>query len=418
MSSKRSLRGLDWLNFFVANAQTGFGPFIAVYLTEHRWTQAEIGFALSVGTVATMLSQIPAGAVVDAMARKRQAAAIGIMAIGVSALLFALWPETLPVLVAEVLHGFASCMLQPAIAAITLALVVPAALGERLGRNARWGSVGNGIAAAAMGACGRYLSTRAVFLVTAILVVPALLALRLIHPPAPGTDAEQGEMVQPGRPTMSPWRLFGDRRLLTFGLCVVLFHLANAALLPLVASGVTARNGDNASLVIAACIVVPQLVVAMTSPWIGRMADRRGHRMVLVMGFLALPLRAVLFALIGNPFIIIVVQALDGVSASVFGVMAPQIAADIAGRSGRFNLCMGVIGLAAGTGATISTSLGGSLSDDYSDAIAFLALAAAGLCAVLAVSLAMPETSPARRPQAEAEPRLEGRRIAPSTSER
>ena len=54
--------GLDWFNFFVANIQTGFGPFIAVYLTTQGWTQTQIGLALSVGTLAAMASQLPAGA--------------------------------------------------------------------------------------------------------------------------------------------------------------------------------------------------------------------------------------------------------------------------------------------------------------------------------------------------------------------
>ena len=71
----RSLRALDWLNFFVANVQTGFGPFIASYLASHKWTQGEIGMALSVGTISAMVSQVPGGAAVDALRNKKAAAA-------------------------------------------------------------------------------------------------------------------------------------------------------------------------------------------------------------------------------------------------------------------------------------------------------------------------------------------------------
>src|SRR6516162_5514926 len=119
----RSLRGLDWLNFFVANFQTGFGPFISVYLTGAGWTQGAIGVALSTGTIASMISQVPAGALVDAMRSKRIAAAIAIAAIGASALAIALWPNFLAITAAEALHSFASAVLGPAIAAITLLLV-------------------------------------------------------------------------------------------------------------------------------------------------------------------------------------------------------------------------------------------------------------------------------------------------------
>ena len=76
----RSLRGLDWLNFFVADFQTGFGPFIAVYLTGVGGTQGAIGASLSIGTIAGMASQVPGGALVDAIADKRRAVVGGIAA--------------------------------------------------------------------------------------------------------------------------------------------------------------------------------------------------------------------------------------------------------------------------------------------------------------------------------------------------
>src|SRR5262249_43472705 len=137
-SMTRSQRGLDWLNFFVASFQTGFGPFISVYLTGAGWTQGAIGVALSAGTVAGMASQVPGGALVDAMRSKRAAAAAAVVAIMGSALLIALWPALLPIAAAEILHSFASSVLGPAIAALSLALVDRSAFGERLGRNARF----------------------------------------------------------------------------------------------------------------------------------------------------------------------------------------------------------------------------------------------------------------------------------------
>ena len=178
-----SLAGLDWFNFFVANFQTGFGPFIAVYLTSRSWTEGAIGLALSVGTVTSMLSQVPAGALVDATRNKRFAAFLAVAAIAGSAMIFAVWPAKLPVVIAEVLHGFASCALSPAIAAISLALVGQVALGERLGRNARFAAIGNGIAAAVMGGFGKFVSDRAVFVLTALLCLPGLVALRAIRAP-------------------------------------------------------------------------------------------------------------------------------------------------------------------------------------------------------------------------------------------
>jgi MFS family permease len=134
-------RGLDWLNLFVANIQTGFGPFISVYLTAEGWTLTAIGFALSLGTVTSMASQLPAGALVDAVRSKSWVAGTSILVFTASALLFAVQPTPLFVYLAEVLHGFSSCTLGPALVAMSLAIAGEAALGQRLGRNARYASI-------------------------------------------------------------------------------------------------------------------------------------------------------------------------------------------------------------------------------------------------------------------------------------
>ncbi|TDV09534.1 putative MFS family arabinose efflux permease [Paraburkholderia caballeronis] len=392
MATARSLRALDWLNFFVANVQTGFGPFIASYLASHKWTQGEIGLALSVGTITAMLSQVPGGAAVDALRNKKAAAAWAIGAIIISAMLLALSPTVAPVMAAEIFHGFASCMLVPAMAALSLALVGRMDLGDRLGRNARWASIGSAVAAGLMGLFGEYFSPRAVFWLTAGLALPALVALSMIEQPGlaatprgpkPARTPEQRETLR---------ALLRDRRMLTFAACVVLFHLSNAAMLNLAAGEVTAGMGDNVQLVIAACIIVPQAIVALMSPWVGRTAQRWGRRPVLILGFCALPVRALLFAAVGNPYFLVPVQMLDGLSAAVFGVMLPLIAADVAGGKGRYNLCIGLFGLAAGIGATLSTAIAGFIADRLGNTVSFVVLAAAGAAAVLMVWFAMPET--------------------------
>lgn len=391
MASARSLRGLDWLSFFVADVQTGFGPFVSVYLTAQKWTQVEIGFALSLGTATMMIAQVPAGALVDATGNKRRLAGLAVAAIAASALMLALWPAKLPVAVAEILHALASCVLPPMVAALSLAMVGIGGMGERIGRNARFASLGNGAAAALLGACGFYLSERAVFLLTAALVLPALVALRSIDPRDVGAVTRRAVRAQRSEPL---WQVFTDRRLLVFALCAALFHLGNAAMLPLAAAEVTRRAGSEANLIIAACIVGPQLVVAAVSPLVGRLAQRWGRRRVLMIGFLAVPLRGVALALIRSPDALVVVQLLDGISAATFGVMVPLVAADLTGGSGRFNLVQGAIGLAIGLGATFSTTMAGAVFDAGGHVWGFLTLAASGLSAVLLVALALPETKP------------------------
>ena len=273
--------GLDWFNFFVANIQTGFGPFIAVYLTTQGWTQTQIGLALSVGTLAAMASQLPAGALVDAIRSKAAVALFSILAFTASAVLLALWPTPLFVYLAEVLHGFSSCTLGPAIATMSLIIAGRQALGLRLGRNARFAAIGNGVGAALMGACGYYYSSRSVFFLTAALtivgLVPLLPLARLYEPgrPAARHDAATARHRDPVASVLT------NRALLTFAVCAMLFTLGNAAMLPLAGSFVTERAESEATLLIAAGIVLPQLVAAALSPTLGQLAEARGRRLVL-----------------------------------------------------------------------------------------------------------------------------------------
>lgn len=385
----RGPRALDLLNFFVADVQTGFGPFVAVYLTTHKWTQVQIGFALTIGTFVALISQIPAGALVDASPNKRAAASGALLGVIAAALLLALQPTQLPVMVAQALHAFASCVLTPAIAAISLHLVGHSGFGERLGRNARFASIGNGLAAAVMGATGAWLSSRAVFLLTAALCVPALFALAGIgRGPHARRQTNARTLDWPGLR-----RLFSDRRLMVFAICVALFHLSNAAMLPLAGAAVTMRAGHYANLIIAACILVPQGVVALLSPWVGRKAMHIGRRPILLLGWASLPVRGVLLAVLPGPWLLVAGQAISGVSAAVFGVMMPLLAADVTRGTSHFNLCMGLLGLAMYLGSALSTTLGGWIADDASLRLAFFALALVGLLATLTVWWAMPETA-------------------------
>jgi MFS family permease len=387
-------RGLDWLNLFVANVQTGFGPFIAVYLTTEGWTQTGIGLALSVGTVAAMASQVPAGALVDAIRRKSRVAVASIIAFTLSALMFTISPIPLFVYLAQVLHAFSSCTLGPAIAAISRVVAGPDGLGPRLGRNVRFAAIGNGFGAALMGACGYYVSERAVFFLTALLTLPAMFAIVPLSrfdraaPPGRGGSTERAER------SASIAGVLRDRRLLTFAGCAALFTFANAAMLPLASGIITKRAVDEASLLIAAGIVLPQCIVALLSPGIGRLAEARGRRLVLLLGFCILPIRGILLAVTSDPLLMVAIQALDGIAAGCFGVMVPLVTSDIAGRSGHFNLSLGVVGFAIGVGATLSTTVAGWTADQLGDASAFLLLASVGVLATLLVWARMPETRP------------------------
>jgi predicted MFS family arabinose efflux permease len=393
--SPRSLRGLDWFTFFLADVQTGFGPFIAVYLTTQKWTQGDIGLILTVGGLVALAAQMPGGALVDAARSERSVAGVAVVAIGFSALALAVWPIFLVVMAAKVLHSLASCVLGPAIGAISLGLVGHEAIGERLGRNARFASIGAGLAAAGMGACGYLFSSQAVFFVTVALCIPTLVALANIRSGEIDLVEAHGGIPEPhpGKPAAA----VGDvakRRLLIFAGCLVLFHFANAAMLPLMGGIVTMRSTQWATPLVAASIVVPQIVVAVCSPWVGRKAQQWGRRPLLLLAFLALPIRGVLFAFNVDPYMLVAVQLLDGISAAVLAVLVPLTIADVTRGSGRFNLAQGVVGTGVGIGASLSTTFAGYMSDYFGSATAFLGLATVAAAGLGLVWVLMPETRP------------------------
>jgi MFS family permease len=392
--AKGPSRGLDWFNLFVANIQTGFGPFIAVYLSSQSWTQTSIGLALSIGTVSSMASQVPAGALVDLMPNKTRVAAFSVVVFTISALMFAIHPIPLFVYLAEILHGVSSCTLGPAIAAMSLVIAGRFGMGLRLGRNARYAAIGNGVGAALMGACGQYVSERAVFYLTAVLTLPALFALLPLRRFAvAGLELRPAPLKQ-GQSRAKQLLVLTDRRLLLFCVCGLLFTFANAPMLMLI-SGTLTAHGSNPSLLIAACIVLPQIIVALASPSVGRFAERYGRRIVLMVGFSMLPMRCLVFAFTQNPTILVAAQVFDGVAGACFGIMVPLIVSDVAGRSGHFNLALGAVGFGIGLGGTLSTPAAGWLADHFGTRLAFFCLLGIGLLAVI-MAYVMPETRPTK----------------------
>jgi MFS family permease len=392
--SGRSLQGLDWFVFFVADVQAGFGPFVAVYLTTQKWTQFDIGLVMTVAGLISLVGQMPGGALVDAARSERVVAGAAVAAIGGAALAYAIWPIFPVVLAAASLQAAASCVLGPAIAAISLGLVGHSAIGERFGRNARFASIGAGLSAGVMGAVGYFFAAQSVFLVTAALMVPAVLVLRRLIPEEIDPERAHGSVPSVAKAPINLRSLLQKRSLLIFGACLLFFHLANAAMLPLMGSVLTMRTSQWATVLIGACLVGPQLVVASLSPWVGRQAERWGRRPLLIAGFAALPLRGVLFATVTDPYLLVAVQLLDGLTGAVLAVLVPLTVADLTRGTGRFNLTQGMVGTMTGLGASFSPTFAGFVSDTFGSHFAFLGLATVAVCGLAVVTILMPETQP------------------------
>ncbi len=396
--SRQSLGALDGLNFFLAAMLAGFGPFAAFYLAGRDWAPQSVGLILSVSTFAGLLSQLPAGELLDRARSKRALVAAGVAMLALAALLLALRPSPSFVFAAALLQGATGGLIAPGIAAISLGLVGHAALADRLGWNQRLASMGGVVAAGLLGFIGYALSSRGIFLATAALALPTLLALSRIRAAdihfgcACGAPDYDDQAARP--PRISRTALFRNYHLLVFAGCIFLFQLANASMLPLVGETLARSEGRDSSLLLSAVIVIPQLIVALLAPMAGHYADTWGRRPLLLIGFCVLPIRAVLFACFTSPALFIAAQVLDGLSGATLGVLTALIVADLTTRTGRFNLAQGFVGTFSGIGASLSTTAWGFVVENLGRSFGFLGMAAVALAAVVMIWALMPETKP------------------------
>jgi MFS family permease len=392
-----SLHGLDAVNFFLAGVLAGFGPYVAVYLADQKWTQDKIGFVLSASALAGLLSQVPGGELLDTIRSKRAVVALGVLVVALSAMIIE-FQSTFPlVLIGLTLQGITGGILGPAIAAISLGVVGHSALPERLGRNQRFAATGSLAAAALMGLVGYAFSYRAIFLLVVVLTLPLFAALARIH----AADIHFGRSCgAPHHHTPDlPMRaerasLRKSTGLVVLGACLFFFQFANASVLPLVGEALIYQGDRRSSLIVSALIVLPQIVVAVIAPWVGRQAKNWGRRPLLLIGLGALPIRALLFMFITDPPLLLLVQLLDGVSGAVIGVLTALVIADLTNGTGRFNLSQGLVGTVSGIGASLSTSVFGLTAASFGHTVAFLSMASVALLAVLIAWFAMPETRP------------------------
>jgi MFS family permease len=391
--SAQSLRGLDWLNFLLADVQTGVGPFLAIYLAAYGWNEQRVGLALTIGGISGIVSQTPAGALVDRLKSKRALIAAGVIALAIGALSIAFYPSFWPVVSAQVMIGAMSSFFMPAIAAISLGLVGRDLFNRRQGRNQTFNSAGNVVAALAMGLIGYYISNRSVFFLVAILALPTILSLTLIRPDE--IDYEVARGAREGENHDEPARILDlveDRPLMIFLCCAVMFHFANAAMLPLLGEMLAHGKGRTSMMFMSACVVTTQFTITLLASWSGRAAGSWGRKPLLLIGFGVLPIRGVLYTLTNNIYLLVGIQVLDGIGAGIFGVVSVLVIADLTRGTGRFNLTLGAIATAVGIGAALSQTIAGAIVHHFGNNAGFLFLASVAAAAFAILWLFMPET--------------------------
>jgi len=392
-ASKQSLRGLDWLNFFLADVQSGVGPFLAIYLAGSGWNEQTIGIVLTGGGIAGIIAQTPAGALADRVRSKRTLIACGVVALALGASLIAVTPAFWPVMAAQTLIGVSSSIFGPTVVAISLGVVGRQLFDRRQGRNQTFNSAGNVVAAVAMGLIGYFLSNRGIFIFVVAFTIPTLWALARIRSRDIDYNVARGSDDGDREANVSHIAaLLKDRPLLIFLVCAVLFHFANAAMLPLLGEMLSKGHGRASMMFMSACVVTTQVVVTLLASWSSIKAQQWGRKPLLLIAFGVLPVRGVLYTLTGATSALVAIQVLDGIAAAIFGVVSVLVIADLTKGTGRFNLTLGAVTTAVGMGAALSQSIAGGIVHRFGYHAGFLFLAAVAAAAFILLWIAMPET--------------------------
>ena len=395
-SDRRNNFSLDSLNFFLADVRDGLGPYLAIYLLAvHHWEPASIGVVMTIAGIAGLITQTPAGALVDSARGKRTIIAVAALLVTGSCLLLPFVTSFTLVALTQAMSAVAASVFAPAIAAITLGITGPRAFTRRTGRNETFNHAGNACAALLAGGFAYLFGPVAVFYLMAVMALGSVIAVSFVsadaidHDLARGLDTSDARHVEPPSGFSV---LLTNRPLLLFGICCALFHLANAAMLPLVSQKLAQVNLQMATPLTSACIVAAQLVMVPAALLVGAKADLWGRKPLLLIGFLILPLRGALYTLSDDPYWLVAVQLLDGIGAGIFGALFPVIVKDLTYGTGHFNISLGALSTVFGLGAALSNSLAGFVVQEAGYNAAFLTLAAVAAVALILLWVAVPET--------------------------
>ena len=332
MASNRSLLALAWLAFFMADVRDGLGPFLATYLQARGVQQELIGYTMTAGGLAAVAMTPFAGAWVDSSRAKRAmtvaAALVVTMASGVAfSTLAGPW-----LIASQVVTGLAGAMLGATLAALTLGLSHASGFQRQIGRNEAFSHAGNMLSAICAGLAAHWFGAPWILAVMGTMALGMLLAVGSIRPgdidhaAARGLEASEA----PSRAVDDPdsgelATLLRNRPLTLFALTCALFHLGNAAMLPLLNQRLAATVADSAPLLwTGIAIVIAQATMVPVALWVSR------SRRVDITGFvyaaiLVLPLRGLLAYAFTGAWNNIPVQVLDGVAAGAMGVATPLL---------------------------------------------------------------------------------------------
>ena len=370
------------LNFFMADMQSGIGPFVGVFLFEHGWASGTIGIALMIGNVAGMLITTPFGALIDASQRKRMWVILPGTAVVAASSIILVSQNFWAVAASQIATSIAGAAIVPAVTGITLGIVRQKGFNRQNGRNQAFNHAGNMVGAAISGYLGWRFGYFAVFLLAALFGVVAVVCVLMIPADAIDDHAARGNKeddreCQPSALTV----LLKHKPLLILASALAIFHLGNAAIIPLYGMAAVSGGEANGPSFVAATIVIAQgtmIFAALAGTWA---AEGRNYWPLLLVSFLVLPLRGILAYFLGGWWGVVPVEVLDGIGTGLQSVAVPGMVARSLYGTGRVNLAQGAVITVQGAGAALSPALGGWVAQEIGFAPAFLLLGGLGMVA-------------------------------------
>ena len=325
-SRGRGVLALESLNFFMADMQAGVGPFLGVFLLAHHWQSGLIGTVMTLGGVAGMIMTAPAGALIDSSTHKRLYVIIpGVCTVLASAIVL-LSQGFWPVAGSQIATAIAGAAIGPAVAGITLGMVRQGGFNRQNGRNQAFNHAGNLVGAGLSGFLGWKFGFPAVFFLAAAFGVLSITSVLLIPGDAIDDNEARGlKGKDEGDGKASGFKvLLQSKPLLILAACLAFFHLGNGAMLPLYGTWPSlAPSRATRRVFVAETIVIAQAVMIVASLLAMRMAEKQGYWLVLLISFIALPIRGLVAAHLITNWGVYPVQMLDGVGAGLQSVAVP-----------------------------------------------------------------------------------------------
>lgn len=388
--SRRSLIGLNAVNFFLAEVSAVIVPFLAVYLKQKGWSYEQIGVATAGASAGTLVSQTPVGFICDRYKNRKHLLGMMTLAIGICYGLipvFAhnrIWVDSL-----LFLSGVAGAFFAPLLATLALSLASNKKFGATMGENQGWNHAGN-IAAALLSLwVVKALGVESIFFIMAAISIFGVLSLGLIKNSE--LDPKAGREGRKRRDWIEEVKHFlTDRRVLVLLAAAVLFNFANAPTMALLGLYLKKMGGSDEN--IPMIVLATQGVMIPVSYFAGKYAGHWGRKWLLTVAFLLLPLRIFLYTTTTHTGLLLVVQSLDGIGAGIYGVLIALMCRDITDKKGGFNGLMGLVQTASAFGALLGPLMQGYVTEHHGFIPAFWALATAGGLGAILFVLMMPET--------------------------